>query len=123
MFAPMRDRLLHAKTSMAQWDFSGDEAFFFFAAAIITIWGAFKWYLPLLRATRLGDDGSGRLLLAATPLVGLAGLYLVLSTWADPQSVVGHFDYILLFMAGGGAWMWLTASAIRWLGVDVRDDS
>jgi uncharacterized membrane protein YjfL (UPF0719 family) len=108
---------------MAQWDFDGDEAFFFFVAAIVTIVAAFRWYLPLARVTRFGQRPGVRPLLAITPVVAMLALLVVLVCWSDPKSVQGHPDYILLFLAGGGAWLFVASVASSVLGVSPRDDA
>jgi uncharacterized membrane protein YjfL (UPF0719 family) len=109
---------------MGNWDFDGDEVLFFLVASILGVIGLCQWYWRLARSTRLGEHTGGRrLLLALTPPAALAGLYFVLQHWADPKYVVGQLDYILLFMAGGLAWLMLTRSAIPLLGIAVRDDA
>src|SRR3954452_45836 len=108
---------------MAQWDFDGDEAVFFFVAAIVTIVAAFRWYLPLARVTRFGQRLGVRPLLAATPIVASFALLVVLLCWSDSKSVQGHSDYILLFLAGGGAWLYAASVASRVLGASPRDDA
>jgi uncharacterized membrane protein YjfL (UPF0719 family) len=107
---------------MGNWDFDGDEAFFFFVAGILGIIGLFKWYGPLVRRTRLGERGHGRLLLALTPVLAVAALIFVLTQWADPKYVVGQVDYILLFVAGGLAWLTVTRWLLRLVGVEAVDD-
>jgi uncharacterized membrane protein YjfL (UPF0719 family) len=108
---------------MGNWDFDGDEAFFFLVATILGVVGLAKWYLPLARRTRLGERGPGRLMLGLTPPLAMGGLLFVLTQWADAKYVVGQLDYILLFFAGGLAWLTLAQWLIRLLGVDVRDDA
>jgi hypothetical protein len=93
---------------LGNWDFDGDEVFFFVCAAIIALIGIFRWYRPLARMSLLRRPGSQRPLLAIAPPLSLIPLALVLTHWADPKYVVGHFDFQLLFLTGGAAWIWLT---------------
>jgi uncharacterized membrane protein YjfL (UPF0719 family) len=108
---------------MGKWDFDDDEVLFFLVAGILGAIGLVRWYWPLMRETRLGERISRRQLLALTPLLALAGLWFVLNRWADPTEVVGHLDYILLFMAGGLLWLAFTPCTLPLLGVSVRDDA
>lgn len=107
---------------MGNWDFSDDETFFFFAAAIGALAGFVAWYLPLTRVRAVGSE-SCKLTLALTPPACLAALLLVLQRWADPQYVVGKLDYTLLFTAGGAAWMWACGLITSFFGVSRRDDA
>ena len=109
---------------MKPWDFDGDEVVFFIAAAILAGYGLIQWYWPLICRTSIGRRSpGGTMSLAATPIIALAGLFILLATWSDPKYVVGHIDYILLFLAGGGAWLALAVFSGRVLGIDVRDDA
>src|SRR5438876_5089056 len=115
--------ILPARKKMGNWDFDGDEAFFFFIASILGVVGLIKWYGPLAGKTHLGDRGKRRLLLGLAPPAAMAGLLFILTQWADPKYVVGQLDYILLFLAGGLALLALAAWMLRLLGVEVRDDA
>src|SRR5689334_9973922 len=108
---------------MAQWDFDGDEAFFFFVAAVVTIVASLRWYLPLARVRRFGQRSAVRPLLAVTPPIAFLTLLIVLAQWSDPHSVQGHADYILLFLCGGGLWVFGAPLASTVLGVSARQDA
>jgi hypothetical protein len=61
--------------------------------------------------------------IAATPILCLAGLFIVLRTASDPQ-VRYHAEYIALFMAVGGACIALVATAAPfYAGVSLADDA
>src|SRR5262245_18950605 len=106
---------------MEPWDFAGDEVLFMLASAAVTVIGAFKWYIPLLRPRLLPIPG--RIALILTPPAALAAFYIVLQTWADPLTVKGHYDYILLFLAGGAAWLAIIAQFLPIFGISFRDDA
>jgi hypothetical protein len=55
-------------------------------------------------------------------LVALVPTFVVLQHWADPQ-VVGHFDYTVLFMLGGGMWIFVASRFLMVLGISIRDDA
>ena len=98
-------------------EFSPEEWVFAVAASYAAAVGAVAWYWPLIRVSSVGTRGGPRLALALVPLLCLAMLYVVLQNWADPVSVVGHSNYILLFMAGGAAWVfgaWAGAFVKKW---------
>jgi hypothetical protein len=106
------------------WDFSGDEWLFFLAAAFVAAVGAIKWYAPLVRVSTLGQGQGSRVALAVVPPLCLALVYVVLQKWADPVSVAGHFDYVLLFLVGGAAWLFVTGVwCVPLAGLSVRNDA
>jgi uncharacterized membrane protein YjfL (UPF0719 family) len=45
-----------------------------------------------------------------------------LRRWADPR-VVGHLDYSILVMLGGGMWIFVAARFLEVLGISIRDDA
>jgi uncharacterized membrane protein YjfL (UPF0719 family) len=47
----------------------------------------------------------------------------ILQTWADPVYVVGHADYVLLFLAGGATWIFLVTRCLAVVGLSARDDA
>jgi len=108
---------------MGKWDFDGDEAFFFFVAAIFAIIGTSLWNVRLVRRTPIRKPIGLRLALAITPVLSLAGLVMVLMLWADPKEVIGHLDYQLLFFVGGGAWLFWTILVLPMLGISPLDDA
>ena len=112
-------------TEQSVWDFSWDEVCFFVAAAVVAAVGLWNWYAPLLCVPlpRGPRRVRQRLALAAAPPLCLALLYPVLQTWADPVHVAGHLDYVLLFVAGGAAWMFVGAWCMPVLGISPRDDA
>lgn len=106
-------------------DFSEDEWLFIVLAAGASMYGMLKWYAPLLRV-RLPCGNFRwllRLVLILLPLGALAGLYAVLQRWSDPVHVIGHLDYIVLFMIGGGAWFVGTIAWLSLVGLSARDDA
>jgi len=109
---------------MANADYSGDEILFLLLlfAAAVTLAGATGWYRPIF-LTRARGAALNRLLLALLPPLLLAALLHVLRRWADPKTVVGHWDYIVLFLLGGAAWLAAAAGIGRALGVSARDDA
>jgi uncharacterized membrane protein YjfL (UPF0719 family) len=108
---------------MGNWDFDGDEAFFFIVAALIAFAGAIAWYVRIARFSHLGQTHHTRTLLAMTPLLASLGLLVVLRCWSDPKYVANQWDYFLLFLAGGVAWMWLIGGALPLFGISPRDDA
>lgn len=108
---------------MGKWDFDGDEALFFFVSAAVAVFGLFRWYLHVIRRSRLLRAGAIRAALSITPLVCLCGLWFVLTHWADPKYVVGQLDYQLLFAAGGLMWLWVIGWLLPWFGLSVVDDA
>ena len=106
------------------WDFSGDEFLFFWAAAAVALVGTVRAGLMLIRTAPLRSNARPKLALAVVVAACLAGLWVVLRNWADPASVAGHFDFELLFIFGGIAWLLL---AMRFgfplMGLSVRDDA
>ena len=104
-------------------DFSGDESIFMFAASIVAVIGLLRWYLQVLRRSTLRYPARQRAALAAAPVGCLIVLFVFLRKWSDPQHVAGHFDYELLFLAGGASWLFLSAGAFGWLGLSWIDDA
>ena len=102
-------------------DFDADEWFFFVAAAAIVVVGCGMYYRPLLTVASLGRSIPRRLVLACLPIVSLVPTYVVLRRWADAQ-VVGHLDYTMLFMFGGGAWIFVASWSLNVLRLSIRDD-
>jgi hypothetical protein len=105
-------------------DFSEDEVLFFIVAAVAAIWGLIYWFRLILTRQPLRDGlGSGlRTRLAILPLLCLAFVGAVIWNWADPVAVAGHIDYVVLFLAGAGAWFWLTLLGMSALGIHFRYD-
>jgi uncharacterized membrane protein YjfL (UPF0719 family) len=101
-------------------DFSGDEWFFFLAAAVVSLVGIFRKLAPITSASFRGTKSPAALLLAS-PILGLIVTYAVLQTWSDTD-VRGHLDYILLFIVGAAAWMITSLSMMAFLGFSARDD-
>jgi hypothetical protein len=103
-------------------DFDPDEWLFFGLALVVAAAGSWDYWSPILRASRLGTRGLNRLLMAAWPVCGLILAYVVIETLSDTR-VRGHFDYLLLFMVGGVAWLGPADLALSILGVSSRDDA
>jgi hypothetical protein len=99
----------------------GDEVLalivFFLAAAS----GAVLWYGYVVTATLAGRRTPFRGTLALTPMFCMAFLLMVLVLWSDPV-VRGDIRYILLFLAGGGAFMALFLAAMPLVGHSIRLD-
>jgi hypothetical protein len=55
-------------------------------------------------------------------VICLAFVAIVIWNWADPVAVSGHIDYVILFVAGAGAWFWLTVVSLVALGIHFRYD-
>src|SRR5688572_15559938 len=104
-------------------DFSEDEWVFLFAACVGALFGAWRWYLTLMRISPLNADSKSQALLLFSPLATLLLLLLVLQTLADPVYVAGHLDYTLLFLAGGALWIFVASEAFPLMGVSVLDDA
>lgn len=104
-------------------DFSGGEFIFFFASMIGSLVGATKWYRPILTAKALHMPAAHRWVLASAPIIGWLILLVFLQNWSDPKSVAGHLDYTLLFLFGGGVWMFVGVSLLPWVGLSWRDDA
>jgi uncharacterized membrane protein YjfL (UPF0719 family) len=107
---------------MSDFDFDGDEWLFFLAAAASTIGLIITYYLPLLSISPMKRSNLQRFALACLPLVALIPTYVVLQRWADPR-VVGHLDYTILFMLGGGMWIFVASRFLGVLGISIRDDA
>ena len=104
------------------WDFSGDEFVFFFAACFAALVGALKWYVRVMVGRGAFAWGVGRAVLALAPLPPVLVVLVILNTLADPQFVVGHLDYILLFLVGGIAWVFWGTRAFTLLGYETPAD-
>jgi uncharacterized membrane protein YjfL (UPF0719 family) len=105
-------------------DFSEDEVFFMLVAAAAAGWGLFRWFRVIVARPTLGDalDGDQRAQLAILPLLCLGFVAAVIWKWSDPVAVAGHIDYVILFIAGAGAWFVLTIFSLSVLGINVRHD-
>ena len=100
-----------------------DEFIVLIVSAIITLIGAFRWYLLLWRTGPIRRQSRIVLPLAITPLSCLFLLWLVLSLWADPQ-VRDAVGYLSLFLAVGGSILGFTALSLPIvIGISVRDDA
>ena len=104
------------------WDFSPDEFIFLVAAGIVAVVGIARWYYAVAR-TKSFRPSHAKLVLGIVPLALLIVLLVVLQTMADPVWVVGRYDYTLMFMAGGVAWMFVAAAMFALVGVNARDDA
>jgi uncharacterized membrane protein YjfL (UPF0719 family) len=107
---------------MSYFDFDGDEWLFFLAAAASVVGLIVTYYLPLLSISPITRSSLQRFALACLPLVALIPTYVVLQRWADPR-VVGHLDYTILFMLGGGMWIFGASRFLEVLGISIRDDA
>jgi uncharacterized membrane protein YjfL (UPF0719 family) len=107
---------------MSHFDFDGDEWLFFGAATASVVGLIVTYYLPLLSISSIKRASSGRFVLACLPLVALIPTCIVLQRWADPR-VVGHRDYVILFMLGGGMWIFVASRFLEVLGISIRDDA
>lgn len=103
------------------WDFDGDEFFFFVVAIIVAAIQATRWYAPLGFHRGSFRWDAGRIWLGLAPLLPLVVILIILNTLADPQFVVGHLDYILLFLVGGAAWVFVGTRVLAWLGFEQPD--
>jgi len=105
-------------------DFSEDEVFFMLVAAAVSGWGLFQWFRVIVARPTLGDalGGYQRARLAILPVLCLAFAAAVIWNWSDPTAVAGHIDYVILFIAGAGAWFSLTILSLSTLGINVRHD-
>ena len=103
-------------------DFSDDETIFMLVAAVVTIWLAVVYVLPIDGVYSPRLPMRRRLLLGFWPIVCLMPTLIVLQRWADPQ-VVGHLDYELLFLVGAAAWVFAAARMMPLLGVSIRGDA
>jgi hypothetical protein len=87
------------------WDFDGDEFLFLIVSAFFALAGLAAWYRSVLQVPWVPT--RHRAVLCTAPVVGLSIILAVLKSIADPVYVVGHFDYELLFLAGGMAWVFI----------------
>lgn len=115
-------RYLQFEAETGRFDFSGDEGILLIIGGALSLWWLFRWLGPLLRVSPLIMPMARRLSLLALPVIALAGLYVVLKTVADPVWVQDRFDYTLLFMLVGGAWLWLSLPAATLLGISPHHD-
>ena len=107
---------------MSYFDFDGDEWLFFLAAAASVVGLIVTYYLPLVSISPIKRSSLQRLALACLPLATLVPTYVVLQRWADPR-VVGRLDYTILFMLGGGMWIFVASRFLEVLGISIRDDA
>jgi uncharacterized membrane protein YjfL (UPF0719 family) len=107
---------------MSCFDFDAGEWLFFLAAAASVFGLIVTYYPPLLLISPIKTSSLPRLALACLPLVALVPTYVVLQRWADPR-VVGHLDYTILFMLGGGMWMFVASRFLQVLGISISDDA
>jgi uncharacterized membrane protein YjfL (UPF0719 family) len=107
---------------MSYFDFDGDEWLFFLAAAASVFILGIGYYRSLVSISPIKRSGRQRLALACLPVVALVPTYVVLQRWADPR-VVGHVDYAILFMLGGGMWIFVASRFLEVLGISIRDDA
>jgi hypothetical protein len=105
------------------WDFDGDELVFFVVAGIITVLFGGKYFFELLKVSPLVSPLRNRGALLLLPFVCLLVILVVLWSWSDAQTVRGHADYMTMFMAGGGAWVFGSVFKVRLFGISVRDDA
>jgi hypothetical protein len=105
-------------------DFSEDEFLFLLVALVLAGWGLVRWFRLILTRPPLRDPlgRSLRTQLAVLPLICLGFVAVVIWNWADPVAVSGHADYVILFVAGAGAWFWLTVVSLFALGIHFRYD-
>ncbi len=98
-----------------------DELFAFLASAVIGVMGFGAWYGPGMRTTWLGAPKLARWLVLVLPLVGLAGLWHVLGTYAAVD-VREDFRYHTLFATMGMLWAFQLPRALTLIGVSYHDD-
>lgn len=98
------------------------EFFTFCVCGVISLYGAYQWFQALIKAPSRPGSARIRPTLWLLPISLLLLLQIVLSRWADPVVRASRF-YDLLFMFGGGMWLWGTVLLMPWFGVDVRIDA
>lgn len=103
-------------------EFSGDEVFALFVFGAATVIGAFRYYRSLIGVTVVGERVGTRGILAIVPPACLALLLPVLLHWTAHEVQDDH-GYVVLFLAGGGAWIDAAMILAAWLGVSFRDDA
>lgn len=94
----------------------GDEIFVLVASTLLCGGGAVWWYARLARVDPLVCPAAARLPLQLAPALCLAGIWFVLTHYADPQ-VTGNGVYIWLFLAAGGGWLVIAAAFLPVLGI------
>ena len=102
--------------------FDPGEFFTFVVCAVISVFGAYRWFRALIKVRPRPGSTPIRLALWLLPISLLLLLQIVLSRWADPVVRVTQ-SYDLLFLLGGGAWLSGTVFLMPWFGVDVRIDA
>ena len=102
--------------------FDPGEFFTFVVCAVISVFGAYRWFRALIKVRPRPGSAPVRLALWLLPISLLLLLQIVLSRWADPVVRSSRF-YDLLFLFGGGAWVSGTVFLMPWFGVDVRIDA
>lgn len=100
----------------------GDEGFALLASSIIVIVAAGRWYVSLIRVTRLASPPLHRLVLGLFPLLCIALVQGFLACCAAHEV---HEDaiYDVLFLAGAGAWIALAGVGVQLIGISPRDDA
>jgi len=102
---------------------SDDEIVVLVISLILALIGWGYWYVVLLRADRLGRDGSpARPTLALTPLLCLAGLFILLRGLAS-FDVRNDLVYLAFYMVFGAAWMVPGRALFSLFGISWRDDA
>jgi hypothetical protein len=103
------------------WNFSNDEWVLFVAAAAISLFGSVRYYGLLISVSWMRRSRLRRGVLALLPVAAIIPTCVILNRGADAQ-VVGHPDYIILFILGGAAWIFASVQFLGVLGFSVRDD-
>jgi uncharacterized membrane protein YjfL (UPF0719 family) len=101
---------------------SPDEVFVLIITGVVAGVGWGRWYWRLLRGSRLGARGTGRLVLGLMPPACLSTLYLVLRTLAS-FDVRGSVPYLLFYLLFGAAWLAIGRGAFTPLGISWLDDA
>lgn len=100
---------------------SGDEVAVLIVSGMLALIFWMLWYRRLVAVRRMRAPAPGRRLLAATPLLALALLYVVLET-ASASDVRDDRTYLAFYVVLGAAWLGLTQTLLPLLGVSTRDD-
>jgi uncharacterized membrane protein YjfL (UPF0719 family) len=101
---------------------SGDEGVALLVSAAVAIFGWGRWYWSTAAVAPPGGSGAGRVPLHVTPLLCIAGLYLVLGAFADAE-VRANPIYQIFYMVMGAAWVVVAAMAMPLFGISPRDDA
>jgi hypothetical protein len=120
-FVDFLPRLSCGGVEPSVWDFSSDEWAFFLTAMIVTFVVGARYYRPVFSVRSMGGPGRERFIVGCLPIVAIVPTCAIVGRWAD-REVVGHLDYMTLFVLGAAGWALVASQIVSVFGISVRDD-